>query len=274
MSLRALRSQLSRLEARYRARGKDEIRGTERLRFDPIALLGAAGLTPDPWQAGLIASPANRVLLLASRQSGKSTIAAAMALHAALTRPRSPVLLLSPSLRQSMELFRKVLDLNAARTQPLASTGTSALRLELANGSRIVSLPGQEKSIRGYSGVALLVIDEAARVDDDLYRSVRPMLAVSGGRLMALSTPCGKRGWFYEAWAGNDCWHRVRVDASECPRIRADFLAEEQRAMGERWFRQEYWCSFEEVTDAVFIYADVQAALTEEVLPLFGGELI
>jgi hypothetical protein len=76
----------------------------------------------------------------------------------------------------------------------------SALRLELRNGSRIVSLPGDETTVRGYSGVRLLVVDEAARVPDDLYFSIRPMLAVSGGRLVCLSTPFGKRGFFYEAW--------------------------------------------------------------------------
>jgi hypothetical protein len=49
----------------------------------------------------------------------------------------------------------------------------SALRLELTNGSRIVSLPGKEKTVRGFSGAKLLVIDEAPRVADSLYYSVR-----------------------------------------------------------------------------------------------------
>jgi hypothetical protein len=44
----------------------------------------------------------------------------------------------------------------------------------------------------------MLVIDEASRVDDTLYLAVRPLLAVSGGRLVALSTPFGKRGWFHD----------------------------------------------------------------------------
>src|SRR5208282_1075770 len=100
----------------------------------------------------------------------------------------------------------------------------------LANGSRIVSLPGDEKNIRGFSGVALLVIDEAARVLDSLYCSVRPMLAVSRGRMVALSTPYGKRGWFHDEWHGAGEWQRVRITAPECPRITAEFLAEEKRA--------------------------------------------
>src|SRR5207244_4416310 len=119
------------------------------------------------------------------------------------------------------------------------------LRLELANGSRIVSLPGDEATVRGFSGVALLVIDEAARVNDALYYSVRPMLAVSQGRLVSLSTPFGKRGWFHDEWFGEGDWERVKITAEECPRIPATFLAEERRALGERWYKQEYLCSFE-----------------------------
>ena len=76
-------------------------------------------------------------------------------------------------------------------------------RLEFANGSRVLSLPGTERTVRGFSEVSLLVIDEAARVDDGLYYAVRPMLAVSGGRLVALSTPYGKRGWFHDEGLGN-----------------------------------------------------------------------
>jgi hypothetical protein len=140
--------------------------------------------------------------------------------------------------------------------------------MELANGSRIVALPGDEKNIRCYSGVSLLIVDEAARVEDALYYAVRPMLAVSRGRMVCLSTPFGKQGFFFEAWTGTDTWNRYRIIADECPRITPDFLAEERRALGPRWFAQEYLCSFEDTTDAVFAYDDIMAALSEEVAPL------
>jgi hypothetical protein len=103
----------------------------------------------------------------------------------------------APALRQSSELLRKVVGFyRALKDEAVPVKNESALRLELRNGSRIVSLPGDETTIRGYSGVRLLVVDEAVRVPDDLYFSIRPMLAVSGGRLVCLSTPFGKRGFF------------------------------------------------------------------------------
>jgi hypothetical protein len=205
-----------------------------------------------------------------AHNSGKSSVAAALSLHTALVRPRSPVLLLSPSTRQSGELFRKVMDLFNALGRPLAVVAESALRVEFANGSRVLSLPGTEGTVRGFSDVALLVIDEAARVADALYYAVRPMLAVSRGRLVALSTPFGKRGWFHDEWFGTGDWERVKITAPECPRISPAFLAEELRALGDRWYRQEYLCSFEDVIDAVFAYADIQAALSDDVKPLFA----
>jgi hypothetical protein len=199
-------------------------------------------------------SQARDLLLLCSRQAGKSQTAAALAIVAALLNERSLVLLLSPSLRQSSELFQdKVMPLYRALGRPLEATQETALRLALSNRSRIISLPGNEETIRGYSGVKLLVIDEAARVPDELYYSVRPMLARSAGRLVCLTTPFGKRGFFYEAWTnGGDAWERVQITASECAWASKEYLVGERRAMGERWFNQEYNCSFEDVVGAVF----------------------
>jgi hypothetical protein len=187
-------------------------------------------------------------------------------------QPNSLILLLSPGLRQSGELFAKVKSFYGSVPNAVPVRRETALQMELVNGSRIIALPGKEATIRGYSGVDLLVIDEASRVDDALYYSVRPMLAVSGGRLIALTTPFGKRGFFHQEWTeGGDGWHRTRVTAYDVPRISAEFLAEERAAMDDWWFSQEYLCEFRESTDQVFNRDDVMAALSSDVQPLFGG---
>ena len=82
----------------------------------------------------------------------KSTVTAIMALHEALYSSSALVLLLSPSLRQSQELFRKLLHAYGAVANKPPSLQESSLRLELPNGSRIVSLPGKEETVRGFSG--------------------------------------------------------------------------------------------------------------------------
>jgi len=264
----------------------------------PELILRQAGVTPDRWQAEVLRTRKAQLLLLCSRQVGKTLVAAALALRTALLEAPALVLVLTPSERQSSEFIRRIKELHEALRHPRdvaggmlsfhekqsaeagkddsyfrlpAKTRESSLQMHLDNGSRIIGLPASEGKVRVYSSVALLLIDEASRVDDALYRAMRPMLAVSRGRLLALSTPFGKRGWFHDAWYGSGDWERVKVTAEQCPRIPADFLAEERQALGERWYRQEYLCSFEDVIDAVFSYADIQACMSDDVQPLFGA---
>jgi len=113
-------------------------------------------------------------------------------------------------------------------------------------------------------------VDEAARVDDELYFALRPMLAVSGGALMMLTTPYGKRGVFFEVWTGGAGWERYEVPASQCPRIPASFLEEERAALPSWVYRQEYECSFEETEDQVFTTEMVERAVSADVTPLFA----
>ncbi len=238
--------------------------------LDPVRLSQTVGIDPDPWQARLLRSTSRRLLLNCSRQSGKSTTTGVLALHTALYDPGALVLLLSPGERQSGELFRKCLAVYRALGKPVPARSIGALHMELENGSRIVALPGKEETTRSFSGVALLAIDEAARVPDDLYKSVRPMLAVSGGRLICMSTPFGKRGFFYESWISEEAWERFEIPAAQCPRIPLSFLAEEKRVLGPWWFEQEYCCTFGETTGQVFSYDDVMASVSPDVAPLFA----
>ena len=240
---------------------------------DPVALFRASIGEPDPWQAEALRSAAARILMLCCRQSGKSSVTAVLGLHAALSRPGALVLLLAPAWRQSAELLRKVLDAYAAIGRPVPPDAENRLSLELANGSRILSLPGRsDATIRGYSGATLLIVDEAARVPDELMAACRPMLAVSAGRLLELSTPWGKRGHFHQEWTeGGGAWERYRVTADECPRIPAAFLRDERRSLGDLFYRSEYLCEFVDTAEQVFGYDQVQAALDDSLTPLFGA---
>ncbi len=223
-------------------------------------------MSPDPWQRELLLSAEPYLLLNCARQSGKSTTVAALALHQLLTTAGSLVLLVAPSERQSHELFRKVQAAYLALNQPVESIRANQSELELANGSRLVALPGREETIRSFSRVDLLVLDEASRVPDDLYRSVRPMLAVSQGRLLALSTPFGQRGWFHDEWVGDGSWKRMQVPWTLCPRIPPDFIAEETRALGQAWVDQEYNALFTALEGLV--YPDfAQAVIEQQPLP-------
>lgn len=235
------------------------------MRFDRVCFAQAADITPDPWQEKLLQSAALQILINCSRQAGKSLTSAIIAIHTAIYEDNSPILLLSPSLRQSQELFRACLDVYKALGRAEPPEAETALRLELSNGSRIISLPGKETNIRGFSKVKLLIIDEASRVPDSLYQSVRPMLAVSGGRMIAPSTPAGQRGWWHDAWTnGGNAWERYQVRADQVPRISPAFLAEERRSMGPNWYAQEYECAFTGDVNSVFPEHYLQGMFTDD----------
>jgi hypothetical protein len=237
--------------------------------LDPVALALDCGISPDDWQAAVLRSNAPKVLLNCCRQSGKSTVTALLALHVALFDP-GLILAVSPSLRQSGELFGKITEFWKRLPGAPEATQESSTSLSLESGARIVSLPGSEKTVRGFSGAKLVLLDEAARVEDPLIAALRPMLATSNGRMVALSTPWGRRGWFFDQWHNGEGWERQRLDARQCPRISQDFLDDELRQLGPLLFAQEYGCEFVDNDEAVFSSALIEAALDPTVEPLFA----
>jgi Terminase large subunit, T4likevirus-type, N-terminal len=226
------------------------------------------GYHPDEWQAKLLQSRSRKIILNCSRQSGKSTTCAALGLHESIYRRPSFGLVIAPSLDQSSELMMKFDEFRGAVELPsdYLSTDTK-LAVRFANGNRFIARPGSEKSARSFSAVTLLLEDEASRVLDDLYNSVRPMLAVSNGRHILMSTPFGKRGHFFHIWdEQKDLWEWYEIPAERCPRITKEFLEEEKRI--NPWFEQEYHCKFSETVDSVFTYDDVMAATMNDLQPL------
>ena len=236
--------------------------------LDPTLIARDVGLDQlDPWQAKLIDEPPKRLLCCCGRQVGKSTAAAVCALNAVHLPGTGNGRADRPSLRQSVELFRTFHAMYQRLPGRPAAQYETLSRLELENGSRVISLPGSEKTVRGLASVDLIVIDEAARVDDDLLAATRPMLAVSNGSLFALTTPAGKRGWFYEQWLHGVGWQRISIKSTECPRISAEFLDQEREQLGPLIFAQEYLCEFHDEVGAAFLTELIEAAFVADFPP-------
>jgi hypothetical protein len=189
-----------------------------------------------------------------------------------LASPDRTALVFSPTLRQSVEYCRYVRKFDKAAGHPVRVERHSQTLVEWSNGSRLISLPGSHEGVVGFTPTRI-VIDEASRVSDVLYFSLRPMLALGNAQLDLLSTPFGKQGFFFEIFgtpARRARFHTHEVTAYDCPRITADFLAEERLELGDRWFAQEYELAFNDAIDAVFS-ADVIAAAFQSTVdgPLF-----
>ena len=250
----ALERELARLESRQQVSFQNDIPDY------PVEFAVSLGLEPDPWQIEVLASDHPRKILCCGRQTGKSTVGAVLAVHKALTRPGSTVLVVAPGERQAKLLFSKALSLYRQAGYPLPAHSERRTGLELSNGSVIEALPAVERTTRGYS-VDLLVVDEAAAVPDMDYHGILPALIATQGEQVLLSTPRGRRGFFHQMWHGAEYWQRMMVRSDEVGRIREENLAVFKTAMPEQFFRQEFFCEWLDIEGSLFVHDDIEAAL-------------
>jgi cytochrome c-type biogenesis protein CcmE len=227
---------------------------------NPVEFARSVGIEPDEWQAEVLASAHPRKILCCGRQTGKSTVGAVLAVHEALTVAGSTVLVVAPGERQAKLLFSKAAALYRQAGYPLPAHSERRTGLELSNGSVIEALPAVERTTRGYS-VDLLVVDEAAAVPDMDYYGILPALIATRGEQVLLSTPRGKRGFFWELWHSEDDWQRVMIRSDEVERIQREDLVVFRQTMPEAFFRQEFYCEFLDTEGGLFSYDDVEAAL-------------
>ena len=251
----------------------------------PTDFARSLGFSPDPDQQQILNAIIPRGILNCSRQWGKSTITALKAVHRAIYHPESLVLVISPSGRQSATFLEKARSFVVKLGQKPKGDGHNDISIAFPNGSKIVGLPSVEGTIRGFSSVSLLIIDEASRVDDKIYHAVRPMMAASAAtkshpafpatpECWLISTPHGCRGFFYDEWNRHQAdppWTRFSILASDCSRIDPKWLAEEQSIMPAPLFRQEYCCEFvkDGENNSFFPWRDLEAAYDDNVSPLF-----
>ena len=215
--------------------------------FDPLEVFRRSDMEPDPWQSKALRSTARQIIVNGGRQIGKGEVVGAKALHVALFEPPATVVVVSPSGRQSTELYRKILRFYRPFASEFPAIGETQKALELLNGSRIIACPADEGRIRGIASVSALCVDEAAMVADDLWDATLPMTAaVADARLFVISTPRRPRGFFHRLWQDEDGWERYTCPASSCPRISAEFLERQRRTMAPAVFASEFACEFSE----------------------------
>jgi hypothetical protein len=224
------------------------------------------GFSADLWQQTFLRSSRN-LHVLVSRQCGKTTVSAVKCLHRALFYHRSSIVLISPTLRQSILIAEKINDFVCVMKPRPELTTDSTTIMQFKNGSRITSLPGgNSDTVRGFS-CDLLIEDEAARVSEDAYVACKPFVATTGGQVILCSTANGRQGHFYAiGTAVDEEWHRLIVPATECKRIPAAFLAAEKLSMDAHTYGQEYCCEWGENKAAVwgedlieYIFSEVDA---------------
>lgn len=227
--------------------------------------------TLDPWQMEVLISKNKHLMLLCSRQSGKSSILAVKSFIKALTTPDALILIIAEQ-RQSNEDMRKVKELARSFDEWLKETYAGEVRftpisdnitsIEWSNGARIVALPANEK-VRGFSAPTMVIMDEAAYQPDETFVAVDPMMTVSQGQLVLASTPSGTNGFFATEFK-NPRYEMVRVSWQDCPRIKPEEIALKRELYGEAYVKQEYETIFLDDIQALFTERSLRESIDED----------
>lgn len=239
-------------------------------RADPVRFARETlGFSPDANQASVLTVAAQRVILACHRQFGKSTTAAVKAIHHAVHSPESLTIIVAPTLRQGGLLLDTIHRFARKLSLELKPDRYNRPSLVLPNGSKVVAVPSEEQNIRGFSAVSLLLIDEAARVPEEVWSAVLPMVSTVNGAVWLMSTPAGKQGFFADMWFhGGPSWHRIRATVEQSSRISREVADEQRRCLSRAQFASDYLCEFGDIEDQVFRTASVERAFQAAVEPL------
>ena len=207
---------------------------------------------PFSYQEKLLNDPAKRVIACMGRQTGKTTTIATKAIHYAYTHPKTTTLIISPSLRQSMIMFDKILTFTHSNTLLRKSiTRKTRTIIQLTTSSQIIALPCSEHLLRGYTA-HLAICDEASFIPESIITEILfPMLSTTNGTAIFLSTPWDKNHFFYKAFL-NPQYSTHKIPSTENPLIPQAFLQEMQQNMTTEAYKREYLAEFTEAAASYF----------------------
>jgi hypothetical protein len=220
----------------------------------------------DDWQKEVMATKGN-ICLRSGRQVGKSFVISHKVGEYAVNNRNKTVLVIASVERQSQLLFEKILSYLHNNHRTYIKKGKdkpTKSKLCLNNGTTIYCLPTglSGYGIRGYT-VDLLVADEAAFIPEEVWTAVTPMIAITRGTIIMLSTPFGRGGYFY------DCFHdpsytSFHVSSEDCPRKNQEFLDREKSRMSDLQYAQEYLGEFVDELRQFFPTELIKSCMTLE----------
>lgn len=149
--------------------------------------------------------PGGTLVVKSARQRGKSLLLMNMLLRQSINFPSTTSILVEPSWAQAKRVFRQIT--KACKGVPvIESSNGGDMIITFKNGSEIQFLSGAQKvdSVRGatVSRNGILALDEAAFLKDDYVYKVLPFRNANRAKVVAMSTPLFREGYFYSEWKG------------------------------------------------------------------------
>ena len=217
-----------------------------------------------------------RIAACIHRQAGKTWLATVLLAWIVVHRPGCVCLLISQDQRAATEVLDRCRDIVLTAHPHLKPVSDSASRLDLRPaGGRIVSLPASSSAVRGWAKPSVVLLDEAAYIDDDVYNAVTATLARSdGGQLIATSTPrpASAGSWFTRAMLDPELetyWRRYRYSVDDTGLLDESFLLAERAGMTHETYAAEYLADPDiSLTGAPFSPALLAGAVDPDLTPL------
>ena len=231
---------------------------------------------PHPAQQLILDCPARFESVRAGRRFGKGVVATRWLTERAIERPDEMTWWIAPTYQTSLHGGWTTMIKSLPR--PERRVLKADRRIELTRGGQIeYKSADQPDNLRG-EGLAALVIDEAAYIDDYVWDEVlRPMLMTTNGRVLMISTPRRRRGFFYETCrAGERGEHDVanfHFPSSSNPFVPASEIELLRRTMPEIAFAREILAEFvEDLACPLARVAEIATAL--RATPLAGHRYV
>ena len=218
----------------------------------------------DEWQKKVLTQKGN-ICLRSGRQVGKSTVISIKAAEYAVNNKKKTVLVVAAVERQAYHLFEMTLNYltdNYKSHIKMGKNRPTKSKIQLKNGSVIMCLPTGVSGlgIRGYT-IDLLIADEAAFIPEEVWTAITPMLSVTKGDIILLSTPHGKEGFYYDCFQ-NEAYSSFHISSEECGRIDEKFLKREKERMTKVQYAQEYLGEFVDELMQFFSTDLIRSAMT------------
>jgi len=231
----------------------------------------------------ILNDPSKTIILNIARQTGKSTTAAIKAIHTAYWVPNALVLIMSATKPQALEVVRKIKNfLNTSRfttwKEIMPKGKENKAEVELNNSktrtkSRIISVTASD-SARGYSPT-LVICDEMAfwEDQDETFNSVvLPMVDATDGTILALSTPNGRHGSFWNCYQSKH-WSAYHFNWRANPLNTQEKMDRKKETMTPLQFRAEYEAEFVSSRDSFFTSSEIKNAVHEDANQGWKGEV-
>lgn len=203
----------------------------------------------------LVHNPMNeKIVLCYSRQSGKSVLAEIILIEQLCLKNKFNAYI-SPTYQLGRKVFKEITSL-LENTGIIKKANSSTLTIESVFGSTLQFFSAEAyTAIRGFTVSGILIIDEAAYIQDTMPNGedfwgniVMPITKARNCKVVLISTPCGKQGFFYDFYLramnneeGIVSLTRTIYDDSLCT---PEQIEDIKRSINKKAFEQEFECKF------------------------------